>query len=120
MSGGNAKYMKNIVIPEKHLGGDVVAIEENAFKDFSTLETIVIPKSVKQIGKGIFTGCTSLTDISMPCYENTRNFMWFFVDASKTSISSADDLPLPPIKTINIIGGDAIPNQMFFIFGESE
>ena len=35
VSGGNAKYMKNIVIPEKYRGGEVVAIEENAFKDFS-------------------------------------------------------------------------------------
>lgn len=120
VSGGNAKYMKNLVIPEKYRGGDVVAIEENAFKDFSVLETLVIPNSVKKMGQGIFAGCTRLTSISMPCYENTFNFMWLCTDASKNSISSSDDIFLPPVHTINITGGTAIPGQMFYIWGEAE
>ena len=46
--------------------------------------------------------------------------MWLFTDASNDSISSSDDIFLPPVNTINITGGTAIPNQMFYIWGESE
>ena len=117
VGGGNAKYMKNITIPETYRGGAVVAVEENAFKDFTVLEKISIPNTVTMIGQGVFSGCTALKEISMPCYENTFNFMWLCTEASKDSISSNDDIFLPPVNTINITGGTAIPNQMFYIWG---
>lgn len=120
VGGGNAKYMKKIVVPEKYRGGDVVALEENAFKDFSRLETIVIPNSVKEMRKGIFAGCTSLTTISMPCSEYTYSFQWLCLDASITSISSDEECFLPPVSTINITGGTSIRGSMFSIFGQAE
>jgi hypothetical protein len=82
VGGGNAKYMKNITIPETYHGGAVVAVEENAFKDFTVLEKISIPNTVTMIGQGVFSGCTALKEISMPCYENTFNFMWLCTEAS--------------------------------------
>ncbi len=40
---------------------NVTAIGAGAFKDFSSLTSITIPKTIKSIGDGAFNGCTNLT-----------------------------------------------------------
>jgi len=52
-----------IVIPEKYNNGDVVAIEENGFKD-KGITSITLPKTINKIGKNAFSGCTMLTQES--------------------------------------------------------
>ena len=56
---------KDIVIPEYIDGLRVTAIEENAFYG-STINSIVIPVSVREIGKNAFAMCTLLTKVTMP------------------------------------------------------
>lgn len=48
-------------IPEESPEGDTVtSIAPSAFEDCDTLETIIIPSTVKKIGTGAFNGCSSL------------------------------------------------------------
>ncbi len=51
---------KNVVIPEDL---NVMMISEDAFKDNDTMETIVIPKTVMQIGKNAFENCSALREV---------------------------------------------------------
>lgn len=51
---------KNVVIPEDL---NVMMISEEAFKDNDTMETIVIPKTVMQIGKKAFINCSALREV---------------------------------------------------------
>ena len=50
----------------------VVGIEDYAFRDCTTLTSVIFPSSVTyvEIGTGTFTGCTALTDITLP--ENLK------------------------------------------------
>ena len=57
-------------------------------KYIGTNSDVTIPNGIKYIGFGAFANCKSLTSISMPCYENTFNFMWLCTDASKNSVSA--------------------------------
>ena len=45
---------------------DVVYIPNEAFKDCTTLTTIVLPNSLSTIDSSAFSGCTSLTSITIP------------------------------------------------------
>ncbi len=45
---------------------DVVSIPNEAFKDCTTLTTIVLPNSLSTIDSSAFSGCTSLTSITIP------------------------------------------------------
>ena len=52
---------KDLKIPQKSPYGElVVKISSNAFKNCKNLESISIPSSVEEIGKGAFRGCESL------------------------------------------------------------
>lgn len=51
----------SIVIPES-----VERIEESAFADCKSLETIVLSEGLKSIGKKAFYGCTSLNELNLP------------------------------------------------------
>ena len=65
VSGGRAKYLEKIVIPETYNGGAVVGIAPQAFDSFS-LKEIVIPNSVTDIGWRAFYDCSNLTNITIP------------------------------------------------------
>ena len=51
----------SITIPD-----GVTEIKENAFRDFTSLESVTIPSSVKKIGKHAFSGCKSLNSVTIP------------------------------------------------------
>lgn len=51
----------NVVIPDTYNGMPVNYIEENAFKDNTTIKSVTISASVKHIYSGAFKGCTNLT-----------------------------------------------------------
>ncbi len=53
----------HIVIPDD---GSVIEIGERAFKNFNSLDRIVIPHTVKKIGEGAFYGCYGLRGICIP------------------------------------------------------
>lgn len=56
----------SVTIPEKIGGYPIVAIADNAFKNNTTLQQIIIPSSVKTIGEHAFEGCTALASITVP------------------------------------------------------
>ena len=60
---GNAKYLENIVIPEKYKGRAVTSIDNSAFENCSSLTSVTIPDSVTSIGISAFFGCISLTNV---------------------------------------------------------
>ena len=63
---------EELEIPEKSPDGDTVtAIADGALDDCDFLENVTIPASVKKIGTGVFTGCSSLVSISVDT-SNTK------------------------------------------------
>ena len=57
----NNNKLKSIVIPE-----GVVYVGEYAFENCKNLERIVLPQSLKKIGKGAFMHCEKLKEIAIP------------------------------------------------------
>ena len=59
-----------VVIPDTYLGLPVYAISSEAFKDCTSMTSIVIPSSVTSIGTACFIGCSSLETMTMPFGDN--------------------------------------------------
>ena len=57
---------ENVVIPSEIDGKKVTRIGEQAFLDCSSLTSINIPESVKNIYHSAFRDCTSLASINLP------------------------------------------------------
>lgn len=57
---------KELIIPAKINGKAVTEISDRAFMDNTVLCKIVLPRGIKNIGWGVFAGCSSLNDISLP------------------------------------------------------
>ena len=49
-----------VIIPKTYNGKTVIGIGDNAFKDNTNIEEIVIPSTITTIGKNAFSGCTNL------------------------------------------------------------
>jgi hypothetical protein len=97
-----------LVIPEFLMGYKVSAIRYNAFKDKTFLIEVTIPASIETIGSGIFSGCTSLTTLTIPLKEaylsNTNSFLLYYFGATTPwcGIYAPSSL-----KTVNVQGGIA-------------
>ena len=67
---GSGGSDKNIIIPSSVVYNgrsySVTSIGEHAFGYSNSLESIIIPNSVKSIGDGAFGGCFKLTSITLP------------------------------------------------------
>lgn len=68
-AGTTNKKQSAITIPSTvKLGGisyQVVSIGKNAFKNNKNIKKVVIPKTVKTIGDGVFSGCSKLSTVTM-------------------------------------------------------
>ena len=56
----------NVVIPSTINGINVTRIEANAFKDNTSITSVVIPQGVTSIGGAAFNNCQALTSIEIP------------------------------------------------------
>jgi len=65
---GNPGWKKNIhvIIPAEYNDKPVTRISDKAFSDFTNLQTVTIPNSIKRIGARAFEGCTALKNIIIP------------------------------------------------------
>ena len=62
----NTSISGNIEIPQTYNGKPVVVIQNSAFKDCSSLTSILIPNSIKSIGINAFENCSNITETTIP------------------------------------------------------
>ena len=65
VSVGNAKSLKEIVIPATYQGYTVTNIAQAGFADCENLESVTIPNSVVAIGDLAFQNCTKLATVKL-------------------------------------------------------
>lgn len=84
---GFVSGIQNATIPEYHKGLPVVAIDNRAFNECSTLQTVIISEGITSIGNYAFYRCTNLTTISIP---NSISFVGdnAFLSCSRLSYNS--------------------------------
>ncbi|MBQ4098642.1 MAG: leucine-rich repeat protein [Clostridia bacterium] len=93
----NCANLRTIIIPN-----GVTSIDRGAFYRCSSLEKIVIPNSVTYIGLSIFEYCTNLKELSVP-FITTDTTNRLFGSANPTSL-----------KKLEITGGSAIDSFEFY------
>ena len=91
---------ENITIPHINDALPVLGIEANAFKDNTTLKSITMPNSIREIGTYAFSGCAALESVSIP--------------TSVTSIAEYTFSGCTSLKTITLNEGlETISNNAF-------
>ncbi|MCL2630592.1 MAG: leucine-rich repeat protein [Firmicutes bacterium] len=118
VSGGTLTTAQSISISTHHPvdGKAITEIAENGFKNFTSLQSIIIPNSVTSIGFGAFFGCNSLTTITIPFVGATLNgntnkhFGYIFGDQYP---SEQNNLVPQALKAVTITGGNAIATNAF-------
>lgn len=96
VSGGGVKNTTTRLI---YLGRSVHSIEDEAFADFTALESVRIFKWLKKVGNRAFAGCSSLTGIILP-----KNAQEIGAEAF-LNCSSLLSIKIPP--KVTSIGEDA-------------
>ena len=78
-----------VVIPDTHEGLPVTSIGGSAFSGCTSLTSITIPGSVTSIGNNAFYGCTNIVSATMPAH-------------------AINDIPQDSLETVVITSGDSI------------
>lgn len=82
----------SITIPSNVYGRDVIAIQDGAFYDHSSLTSVVIPDSITLIGHTAFAGCSSLTNIEIPSSVTKIGYRAFYGCKGLTDITIPDSV----------------------------
>ncbi len=98
----DAKEATTIAVPDKvtddnDISYTVTALEPDddhhgAFDEFTSLETIILPNTLKVIGWNAFGGCTDLINISIPASVTSIEASAFFDCSALTSITIPDNV----------------------------
>ena len=83
---------KEVIVPKRIDEKKVTSIGEYAFSGCSSLTDITIPDSVTSIGSGAFRGCSSLTSITIPDSVTSIGEYAFSGCSSLTSITIPDNV----------------------------
>ena len=90
VTSGTNKYAGDIVIPEtveyREKQFKVVQIGSNAFKDCTSLTSVIIPQGITSLPDNIFSGCTCLTNVSIPQSVSTIGVRAFYNCQSLASV----------------------------------
>ena len=68
VTGYSGTKPENLFIPDEYNGYLVHRIDDNAFKNNTTIKTVTIPFTIREIGASAFQGCTSLEKVNL--YSN--------------------------------------------------
>ena len=114
VSGDKNLLSSSLVIPQSYQGKPVVEIAEKGFANCTSLEDILVPDSVKKIGKSAFEGCKPKS-ITLPFVgesEEENRFLGYIFGAE--FLHSADTKIPTSLRIINL--GDkckVIPRASF-------
>ena len=84
----------DIVIPRAYEGKPVTSIGEDAFRNRSSLTSVVIPDNVTSIGDYAFYGCRGLTSITIPDSVISIGYQAFYTCSGLTSIEVEEGNPV--------------------------
>ena len=119
-----------VIIPSEWQGSAVTIIAQEAFENGNKLTSITIPDSVRSIGKGAFSGCSSLSEITLPfvgesaktgTYQYPLGYVFgtssyaggvatkqcYHDDSTSSSTSSTYYIP-SSLKSVTITGGNIL------------
>lgn len=106
----NTFTLKTVVITS----GD--RIDDEAFLNCSSLETVTIPNGVTSIGESAFGNCVSLTDITIPDEVTDIGKDAFYNCSVKTATipaSAIESIPKTILNTVVITSGNSIDEYAF-------
>ncbi len=86
VSGIGSYAGSNLIIPSSYKGKPITYIGNNAFRNCSSLTSIVLPSSVTSIGVNAFNNCKSLTSVVLPSSVTSIGEGAFFYCSSLTSV----------------------------------
>ncbi len=78
-----------VVIPEMYQGKDITKISAGAFKHLSGLETVILPRTIREISKNAFVGC--------------KNFQTMYLSDSVRKAADPCVSDCPAFKTVHVM-----------------
>ena len=113
---GYSDTKTEIEIPESINGLQVKKVGVNAFSGCSSLTSITIPNSVTSIGKSAFYGCSLLESITLPfvgeTLDGTSNTHFGYIFGASSYSSNSSSVPTS-LKEVIITGGESIASDAF-------
>lgn len=85
-------------IPSQLAGKKVVAISEEAFKDCTSINSVIIPETVETIGNYAFAGCAALLEINIPATVKSVGVGAFYKCTSVTKVTYGEGSPINAIE----------------------
>lgn len=82
----------NVTVPDTLGGKPVTAVEEGAFNNCGSIESVTMPDTVTLIGDGAFFGCTTLKSITMPESLTKIGYQAFYYCTDLESVTLPDKL----------------------------
>lgn len=73
VTGYSGTLPENLLIPDWYNGYYVNRIDDNAFKDCTTIKRLTLPWDLREIGESAFQGCTSLEQVNV--YTENRIYI---------------------------------------------
>lgn len=106
---------KRISIPASIEGKPVTAIEEGSFAGEKQLTAVRIPTTVRRIGEGILTGCSSLEVLETPLLGASPDATQYlgYLFGADTHEDNPKDVPAT-LKYLSLVGLTALPDYALF------